>query len=372
MDDQTRLATDAGKAIGGGEGASYQPPQLAPPSFVAPTLTQRVGPFAHELLLFVVLVVGLIWAKQIAPLFMTVTTQQQLLFNVWDLALLSLPMTYIIITGGIDLSVASTMGLSAVVMGMCFQLWHWPMWAAALMAVVTGTAGGLLNGVFVAKIKVHPLIVTLATYSAYRGLAEGLSLGFASLYKTTSVYSGFPTWFTNLGQKAFFAGPDLRHPHWYALSAAGWLFIAAAIAMGVVLAKGPFGRTLYAVGHNETAARFSGLKVGRAKLLIYALSGLASGLASLNNAAEYNTAQANMATNLELDVITAVVLGGTSIFGGRGRIIGTVLGVALIHETREFVSWHYHDNTLIRLVLGSLLIVAVAINALLGRRSSRK
>jgi rhamnose transport system permease protein len=370
MDDQTRLATDQGKAIGGGEGVSYQP------RLMAPTLGQRVGPFAHEILLGVVLVVLLVVAKGMdparGPYFMSVATQQSLVFNVWDLALLALPMTYIIITGGIDLSVASMMALSGVVMGMLFQLGHWPMWAAAVAGVLTGTAGGALNGWFVSKIKVHPLIVTLATYSAYRGLAEGLSLGFKSLYKTTSVYSGFPEWFTNLGQKAFFAGPDVRHPHWYAISAAGWLFLVGAVAMAVALAKTPFGRTLYAIGHNETSAQFSGLKVGRTKMAIYTLSGVAAGLASLNNAGQYNTAQASMAPGLELDVITAVVLGGTSIFGGRGRIIGTILGVALIHETRELVSWRYHDNTLIRLVLGLLLVVTVAINALFARKGSRK
>jgi rhamnose transport system permease protein len=370
MQDQTRLATDEGKAIGGGEGVSYQPKLLAP------TLSQRVGPFGHEVLLAVVLVALLLVAKRMdprgGPYFMSVPTQQSLAFNVWDLGLLALPMTYIIITGGIDLSVASTMALSGVVMGMCFQLWHWPMWAAALAGVLTGAASGALNGWFISKIKVHPLIVTLATYSAYRGLAEGLSLGFASLYKTTSVYSGFPEWFTNLGQKALLAGPNLRHPHWYAVSVAGWVFIVASVVLAVVLAKTPFGRTLYAIGHNETGALFSGLKVGRTKMVIYTLSGMAAGVASLDNAAQYNTAQASMAPGLELDVITAVVLGGTSIFGGRGRIIGTILGVALIHETREFVSWHYKDNTLIRLVLGLLLVVTVAINALFARKGSRK
>ncbi|HVX86517.1 MAG TPA: ABC transporter permease [Phycisphaerae bacterium] len=370
MQDQTRLETDQGNAIGGGEAIGFQP------AFVTPTLAQRVGPFAHEILLALVLVVLMLVAKgqdpRDGPWFVSTGTQQNLLLNVWDLALLSLPMTYIIITGGIDLSVASTMALSGVVMGICFQLWHWPMWVAALMAVLTGGLGGLLNGVFVAKVKIHPLIVTLATYSAYRGLAEGISLELASWYKAKPVYSGFPDWFTSLGQRALLAGPDLRHPHWYALGAAGWLFIVAAIVMGVVLAKTPFGRTLYAIGHNETGARFSGLKVDRDKLIIYTLSGLAAGVACLNNAALNDTAQASMAAGLELDVITAVVLGGTSIFGGRGRIIGTVLGVALIHETREFVSWHFTDDTLRRLVLGVLLIVVVALNALLSRRSTRK
>jgi rhamnose transport system permease protein len=366
MENQTRLATDEGKAIGGGEGTSYQPKLLAP------TVSQRIGPFAHELLLLGVLVVLMVVARRVDPGFVTGETQQSQLLNSWEWALLALPMTYIIVTGGIDLSVGSTMGLSAVVLGMLYQLGHWPIWAASLGALGTGVLCGLLNGIFVAKIKVHPLIVTLATYSAYRGLAEGLSLGVASLYNVKSVYSGFPERFTWLGQIGLFAGSDPAHPHWYAVSAAGWIFAGAAVVMAVVLAKAPFGRTLYAIGHNETGARFSGLKVDRAKLVIYTLSGLASGFAAVVYAAHRDTAQASTAQGLELVVITAVVLGGTSIFGGRGRIIGTVLGVALIHETKEFVSWHYNDNTLIQLVLGLLLLVTVAINAQFGRKASRK
>jgi rhamnose transport system permease protein len=356
MDTQTRLP-DANE-----EGSSYQPKLLAP------TLSQRIGPFGHEILLAVVLVLLMLGAHHVDPLFVTIPTQQQLLFNVWDLALLALPMTYIIVTGGIDLSVGSAMSLASVVMGMLYQLGHWPIWAAASAAVVTGILCGALNGLFVAKIKVHPLIVTLATYSAFRGLAEGLSLGFASLYNTTSVYSGFPAGFTWLGQTGLFAGNDLRHPHGYALPAAGWLFIIAALVMAILLAKAPLGRILYAIGHNETAARFSGLKVDRVKLGIYTLSGLMAGFAAINYSAHFDTAQASTGQGLELDVITAVVLGGTSIFGGRGRIIGTLLGVALIHETREFVSWHFNDSALIRLVLGSLLVVTVAINAQFGRK----
>jgi rhamnose transport system permease protein len=102
------------------------------------------------------------------------------------------------------------------------------------------------------------------------------------------------------------------------------------------------------------------------------LSGLAAGIVSVNYSALRNNAQASVGNGLELDVITAVVLGGTSIFGGRGRIIGTILGVALIHETREFVGWHWNRSELVPLVLGSLLIVSVAANALLTRKSSRR
>jgi len=329
--------------------------------FAEPTLGQRVVPFVHEMLLALLLVGLLVVARVVDQKgFVTASVQQGLFFNVWDLALLALPMTLIIITGGIDLSVGSTMALASVTLGMLYKVAHWPIGLAAVAAVVVGILCGLLNGIFIAKVRVHPLIVTLATFSAFRGLAEGLSLGVATMMGAKPVFSGFPEGFTSIGQHAFFMGSDP--------SMAGWLFILAAIVLAIVLAKTPMGRTLYAIGHNEQAARYAGLRVDRIKIAIYTLSGLMAGMVALNYSAYNDTAQASVGEGIELDVITAVVLGGTSIFGGRGRILGTVLGVLLIHETREFVSWHYHQNELVRVVLGALLIVAVAMNALLGRR----
>jgi rhamnose transport system permease protein len=334
---------------------------------------RKIGGFLHEILLAVLLIALLLFAAKVDHKgFVTGPKQESFLFNVWDLALLSIPMTFIIITGGIDLSVGSTMALAAVTLGSLNKLAGWPIGAAAAAAVGVGLLCGLLNGIFVTRVRVHPLIVTLATFSAYRGLAEGISLGLGAMYKSSSVYSLFPESFTRLGQHALLAGSDPRNPPVYAMSIAGWLFVAGTIAAAIVLAKTRFGRTLYAIGHNETAARYSGLKIDRVKLLIYGLSGMVAGVAAINYCAYNDSAQANVGTGIELDVITAVVLGGTSIFGGRGRIIGTLLGVALIHEAREFVSWHYHQNELVRVVLGALLIVAVAANALLERKSLRK
>jgi len=254
---------------------------------------------------------------------------------------------------------------------MLHKLAHWPIPAAAGAALLVGLLCGFVNGLFITKTRVHPLLVTLATLSLYRGLAEGLSLGISAALHVNPVYSNFPESFTHLAQHALLAGPNPASPPIYALAPMGWLFLLAAPLAALLLAKTPFGRTLYATGFNETAARFSGLRVDRAKLLIYSLSGLTAAIVALNYCAYNDSAQASTGTGIELDVITAVVLGGTSIFGGRGRILGTILGVALIHETREFVSWHFHQNELVRIVLGALLILAVASNALLTRKSSR-
>jgi rhamnose transport system permease protein len=252
------------------------------------------------------------------------------------------------------------MALVSVALGMLFHEGV-PIGIAAAAALVVGTACGLVNGIFITKVRVHPLIVTLATYSAFRGLAEGLSL--------PNVYSGFPRGFQALGTTPLFFPASSQSL--LAMPLAGWFFVLAAIASAIMLAKTPLGRSLYAIGFNETAARFSGIKVDRVKLLIYTLSGLAAALVSINYSALRNNAQASVGSGMELEVITAVVLGGTSIFGGRGRIMGTVLGVALIHETREFVGWHWNRSELVPLVLGTLLIASVAANATLGRKASR-
>ena len=324
------------------------------------TLRQKLAPFTHEILLALVLAGLMIAAAFIDPLFVTRNTQQGLLSHVWDVAILSLPMTFIIITGGIDLSVGSTMSLVSVTLGMLFAAGY-PVGVGAAAAIFVGIVCGLVNGLFITKVRVHPLIVTLATYSAYRGMAEGLSL--------PHVYEGFPAAFRAIGTNPLWM--PANSPKLWALPAAGWFFLATALLAMVMLAKTPMGRTLYAVGFNERAARYSGLKVDRVKILIYVLSGLAAALVSVNYSALRNNAQANVGSGMELEVITAVVLGGTSIFGGRGRIIGTLLGVALIHETREFVGWHWNRSELVPLVLGGLLIVSVAANALLGRKASR-
>ncbi|OGV66418.1 MAG: hypothetical protein A3K19_27810 [Lentisphaerae bacterium RIFOXYB12_FULL_65_16] len=302
----------------------------------------------HETVLAGLLVALLVTAGWLEPAFVRPGTQLELSTHAWELALLALPMTAVIITGGIDLSVGSVMALSAVVLGLTFEA-HVPVWIGAVLAVLTGLVAGLLNGVFVARVKVHPLIVTLATLSAYRGVAEGISLA--------RPISGFPDGFAVLGRGSLLGVP-----------VPGLIFAVAAVVFGFLLARTVSGRAVYAIGHNETACRFSGIPVDRIKLMLYSVSGLMAGLAAVLFVARRNTAKADIGTGMELDVITAVVLGGTSIFGGHGRIPGTLLGVLLIHETREFVSWRWNNDELIFVVTGVLLIASVLIHSLFTAR----
>ncbi|MEA2708524.1 MAG: rhamnose transport system permease protein [Phycisphaerales bacterium] len=305
-------------------------------------------PYWHEVVLALLLAALMAVAGYLDPRFVQPSRQLMLSTHVWELALLALPMTFIIVTGGIDLSVGSMIALSGVVLGLSHEA-GMNIWLCCALAILTGTAAGALNGVFVSFVRVHPLIVTLATLSAYRGIAEGISSG--------RPLSGFPENFAWLGRGDIAGVP-----------VAAIIFVVAAIVAGVVLWKTPFGRSLYAMGYNETATRFSGIRTRKIKFILYAMSGVAAAVAAILLVGRRNTAKADIGAQMELDVITAVVLGGTSIFGGRGRILGTVLGVLLIHETKEFVSWYFQNDPLIPLVVGALLIVAVLINSALTPR----
>jgi rhamnose transport system permease protein len=304
--------------------------------------------YAHEAVLVLALIALLGYAAVVDHRFVTFATQQGLIGDMWEIATISVPLTLIIITGGIDLSVGSAMALSSVVFGLACAA-HWGVWGAAAAAIAGGAAAGALNGVFVAWVRVHPLLVTLATLAALRGAAEGLSLG--------ESFSGFPASFTALNDNA--AGAPL--------SAACFLLIA--LVAGILLARTPYGLAIHAIGHNETAARFSGLAVERLKFALYTAAGAASGLCAVLYAARRHTAKADVGDGIELEAITAVVLGGTSIFGGSGRILGTMLGTLLIHETRQFVSWHWERDELTGIVVGALLVIAVLVHSLATRKT---
>ena len=309
----------------------------------------RDSRYWHEFVLVVLLGGLLFFAWRAAPEFLLPQSQIELSTQVWELALLALPMTLIIITAGIDISVGSTMALAAVVLGLTYEAGISP-WAGAAFALLTGAAAGALNGAFVVHVRVHPLIVTLATMAAYRGIAEGISLG--------RPISGFPDSFAVIGRGSIGSLPIPC-----------LIFLAALLVTAVALGRTTFGRSLYAIGHNEAASRFSGIPVDRIKLLLYTLSGTAAGMAAVMFVARRNTAKADVGQGMELDVITAVVLGGTSIFGGRGSVLGTLLGILLIHETREFVSWQWSKDEINLLVIGAVLIMSVLLNALFSRKT---
>lgn len=264
-----------------------------------------------------------------------------------EIGLLSLPMTLIIITKGIDLSVGSNIALSAIAFG---YTWHAgvPLVLAALIGIATGTVAGLVNGWTVAYLGVPPLVTTLATFGAFRGIALGLSQGRG--------VSGFPQWFYVLGQGEI--GP---------VPVQLLVLIVAAIVFWIVLHLMGVGKRVYAIGLNERAARFSGVRVRSLLLRLYGLSGFMAGLAAIIYVSRVGTAKGNAATGYELEAITAVILGGTSIAGGVGTIPGTLLGIAIIISLRFGMILGGVSANVRSLTLGLALIVAVLAYGLLAR-----
>ena len=269
-----------------------------------------------------------------------------------EVGLVAILMTFVIATGGIDLSVGSIIGLTAILTGVFWQSVGLPLPLAALAAIACGTFGGFANGLIITRFGVPPLIATLATLALYRGLAEGIS-------QARSV-RGYPEWFYVLGQGNVLGVPTQL-----------WLLVLTAIVAAIVLGLTRWGRTVYAIGNNEVAARFSGLPVDRAKLAIYTASGFAAAVAGVILVSRVSTTRSDMGTGLELDAITAVVLGGTSIFGGRGTIAGTVLGLILIQALKNGLSLAgvKGDGTIV--LIGVVLIVTILISNIVHRNGNR-
>lgn len=304
---------------------------------------------AREWTLAALLAALLLYAWRVDPSFVSVRAQSLLSTHIWELAIVAIPMLLIVIAGGIDLSVGSMFALSAVVLGLAYERGV-PIGWAALLAIAAGACQGGMNGWFVSRLRVHPLLVTLGTMAAFRGIAEGIS--------TARPLSGYPDEFLALSHRNLLGVP-----------LPGWLFAILALAAAVTLSRTVLGRWTVALGTNETATRFSAIPVARVQWLLFAACGLACGLAAVLVVARTNTAKADMGMGLTLEAVTAVVLGGAKIEGGSGSVIGLVLGLALIHETREFVSWHWKANELNLIVLGALLIVSVLIQRVFERRN---
>ncbi|WP_191058089.1 ABC transporter permease [Geminicoccus harenae] len=303
----------------------------------------------HEVILLFVLIAAVAVLAFRSEQFLTtgnLLNQGRLLVEV---GLMALPMTFIIITGGIDLSVGSIMGLCAILLGVFWQKLGLPLGAAIALALVVGALAGFVNGWFITRVGVPPLIMTLATLALYRGLAEGIS-------QARSV-RGYPDWFFGLGQGELWGVPTQL-----------WLLLFFFVISAIVLTYTTFGRSLYAIGNNEVAARFSGIPVDGIKIAIYTMSGLMAGLAAWVFVSRVSTTRSDMGTGLELDVITAVVLGGTSIFGGTGTILGTALGVVLIQLLKNglALSGVKGDGTIV--VIGVILILSILVSDLLRRQ----
>lgn len=301
-----------------------------------------------EGLLFVLLLVVLAYNIARVPNFLTVTNQVNLFQLGIEKAIVVLIMTFVIISGEIDLSVASMMGLSAATAASLFQSGV-PMVVAILVALAVGAGFGLINGYFVAVVGLSSLAVTLAGYVGFRGLAR-------LLVQDNSV-GGFPEWFTDLGQKGL-VGP---------LTLSILLFLVFAVIGTIVLHFSGLGRLTYVIGNSAAVARYSGVSVVRTRLIIFTMSGFISALAGVLMAARLGAVRASTAEGFELDIITVVLLGGVSIFGGVGSMIGVLLSTYLVLNLRNgLVIAGVTGNTQTG-IIGLLLILSVLVPNLATR-----
>jgi rhamnose transport system permease protein len=308
---------------------------------------------AHKGALAAALAIEIAVFAAIAPNFFTVANFFEITrFNV-ELGLLAIALTPILITGGIDLSVGAMMGLAAVCFGIAAKDWGAPAAVAAMAALVLGAAGGGLNALLIAGFGLPPLIVTLGTFSLFRGLAEGLTEAAIS-------YTGFPASFLSIGQGHISGVIPAQLPILAAVLAAYYVLVHRSIV----------GRALYAIGFSASGARYAGIPVARRVGLVYLLSGVLSSVAAVVYVAHLGQARSDAGTGYELDAITAVVLGGTSVFGGRGSLGGTVLGLAVLSVLKNGLQLAALPSELIGVLTGALLVSTIAVDRLSLRARS--
>ena len=301
----------------------------------------------NEWVLLVVLAVECLLFSVIGNNFLSAGNGFEITRLAVEIGLLALVMTPIIITGGIDLSVGSMMGLSAVVLGGLWRDAHLPLPLAILITLITGVLGGALNALMITRFKFPPLIVTLGTFSLFRGIAEGLTRGIEN-------YSGFPPEFLFLGQ-GYVGG---------IVPTQFFILIAAGFGIYWMLQRTTFGRSLYAIGFSQEGSRHAGIKVRRSLNIIYVLSGLMSSVAAVIYVAHLGQAKSDAGTGYELMAITAVVLGGASIFGGRGTILGTILGLFAIVVLQNGLRLSAQPTELAGILTGVLLVATILLDRL--------
>ena len=265
--------------------------------------------------------------------------------SIGEIAIMTLPMTLIIATGEIDLSVASILGMSSALVGDLYAR-GWPMPLVIAIVLVVGAAAGAFNGFLVTRVGLPSLAVTIGTLTLYRGIAV-VVLG-------PDTVSSFPAKYTNAGVV------PLPHTGGY-LSYSVGIFIVLAVLFGVVLHATPVGRSIFVMGANEEAARYAGIRVKRTKLVLFVVSGVVCALAGILYTFRLSTAVQDNGIGLELSVVTIVLLGGVSIFGGRGTIVGVVLAIAVFAGLQNALFLTNFEQRAMGVVTGTLLLLSVLI-----------
>ena len=318
----------------------------------------RTSLLRHETILLLVVAMEWIYFNSVGRNFGSLDNSYDILRHSVEIGLLALVMTPIILTGGIDLSVGSLLGLCAILFGKLWRDVGLPIPVAAACTLVIGALAGGLNATLITWLRLPPLIVTLGTYSLFRGLAEAITRG-------VDTFTNFPASFLHLGQERALGVPTQV-----------WLFIGVAVGIWLLVHRTTFGRSFRAIGFAPEGARYAGLPVERRLALAYVLAGFVAALAAIIYTARLGQAKADAGTGYELFAITAVVLGGTSIFGGKGSVHGTLLGVAAIGVLNNGLVHARQPREVAGILTGVLLLLAlsasVGSNWLANRRAARQ
>ena len=310
------------------------------PAYARP-LWQRAL-FTREFAVITLLVAVVLYSNANVEFFDGPLTMYYLFLDTAPILLISLPMTMVIITGEIDLSVASVLGLSSVLVGILHQDHGLSIPVAAVIAIVVGALCGAFNGFLVAYVGLPSLAVTIGTLALYRGIAVGL-LG-------TKAVTDFPQKWTDLATKRIVEGssyPMILMP-----------FLVLLVVFVLLLHFSSFGRGVYEIGLNDEAAHFTGVNVELTKFWLFVLAGAVSAFAGVYYTLRYGSARGDNASGLELQVIAAVLLGGVSIFGGRGALHGVVAGVLLIGVLSSAMRLEGQTVNVINIVIGVLLVLS--------------
>jgi rhamnose transport system permease protein len=306
------------------------------PELLRPALRWETG-------LAVVVILILVIGSAASPDFLTGNNLFNLGLSNGEVAIMTLPMALIIISGEIDLSMASILGMASALLGVLWNK-HWPMPAIFVVIALVGLAAGAVNGLLVTRLRLPSLAVTIGTLALYRGIATIL-LG-------PNTVSNFPTAYTNLGVNAVpFTANDMTY--------STLIFIVLAIIFGVVLHATPFGRSIYAMGASAEAAQFSGIRVKRIKTILFMVSGFICSLAGVLWTFRLDTSVQNNGLGLELNVVAIVLLAGVSIFGGKGSIIGVVLAVLAFAGIQNALLLSNFNPEATGIVTGALLLASV-------------
>lgn len=294
-----------------------------------------------EVILFLIFVVVVIVNSYLSPYFLDLFNILDTTFNFMEKAIVALPMILVIICGDIDISVAGIIALSSLLMGMVSAAGA-PTGIVVLVGLGTGLSAGALNGLLITRFGIPAIAITIGSMSLFRGISYAV-LG-------DQAYTKYPESFAFFGQ-GYIGNTIIPFELVF--------FIALAIVFGLLLHRTTFGRKVYAIGNNPISARFSGVRVNRIRWIVFSLSGTMSGLAAILLTSRIGSTRPNIASGWELEIITTVVLGGVAISGGKGNILGVIIGIFLIGFLKFGMGLINVPGKVMNIVIGFLLIVAI-------------